>query len=245
MKQKYYPELPDSIREIYAYNQAATFIVSFTGEILGCNEIALDIFEFGSVEEICKVKAADLTPCDFQDYFPAEISDEHLTNYHYLPRVNQRKNGDIFASEVLTYRLKREYENCIAVYVREIEDYQEFDNSLKERRMFQNVEVLQCELKREKRLRAQMMREKTSDRDIALFDKQLHEAYPKLTSNDLKICKLLIRNYSSSEMANELCVTKEGVFAARKRIRKKLQLEKDMDMVVFLQRKFGEMWRSV
>ncbi len=242
MKQKYYPELPDSIREIYAYNQAATFVVSFTGEILGCNEVALDMFGFDSVEDICKVKAADLTPNDFGVYFPQEISDEHITNYHYLPRVNQRKNGDIFASEVLTYALKGKHASKIAVFVREIEDYKELDDSLKERRMQQNVAVLQCELKKEKRLRAQMMREKTSDSDIVLFDKKLLESFPQLTSNDLKVCDLLIRNYSSSEIAVNLCITKEGVFAARKRLRKKLRLEKDMDLVVFLQRKFGELW---
>lgn len=244
MREKYFPDLPTTIREVIAYSEAATFIITIDGSIVNCNEIAVRIFGFDSVKDICRVKAMDLTPEDFGSFFPVEITEEHLTNHHYLPRVNMRKNKQIFASEVLTYKLPHYRNGYIAVYVREEEDYAELDENLRHRCMQQNMDVLRCELVKERRLRAQMVTEKVPENDFALFSSYLSAQYPKITNNDLKISMMLIRNLDSSDIAERLSITKEGVFAARKRLRKKLKLTRENDLVVFLQRKFGEVLRK-
>ena len=66
------------------------------------------------------------------------------------------------------------------------------------------------------------------------FFRKLKERYPSLTSSDLRLCALLRLNYSSKDIANMLNLTLRGVEAARYRLRKKLALQEDQNLVEFM-----------
>lgn len=66
------------------------------------------------------------------------------------------------------------------------------------------------------------------------FFRKLTERYPSLTPGDLRLCALLRLNYSSKEIAKMLNLTLRGVEAARYRLRKKLDLEEDENLVTFV-----------
>ncbi len=66
------------------------------------------------------------------------------------------------------------------------------------------------------------------------FFRKLTERYPVLTPGDLRLCALLRLNYSSKEIAKMLNLTLRGVEAARYRLRKKLNLEEEENLVSFV-----------
>ena len=66
------------------------------------------------------------------------------------------------------------------------------------------------------------------------FFMKLKEKYPALTPSDLRLSALLRLNYSSKEIAHMLNLTPRGVEAARYRLRKKLALDSDKNLVDFM-----------
>lgn len=66
------------------------------------------------------------------------------------------------------------------------------------------------------------------------FFKRLVKRYPKLTTRDMKLCGYLKMNLSSKEIAPLMGITIRGVEIHRYRLRKKLGLDKDQDLVKFL-----------
>ena len=66
------------------------------------------------------------------------------------------------------------------------------------------------------------------------FFRNLRSQYPDLTPNDLKICSLLRLNLTTKDIANFLGISLRGVEIARYRLRKKLQLPTDKNLVDFL-----------
>lgn len=66
------------------------------------------------------------------------------------------------------------------------------------------------------------------------FFRKLTEQYPTLTPGDLRLCALLRLNYSSKEIAKMLNLTLRGVEAARYRLRKKLNLSEEENLVSFV-----------
>ncbi len=85
----------------------------------------------------------------------------------------------------------------------------------------------------------------SDDRDWQLFENsfdEVHEdffrklktSYPDLSLNDLKLCAYLRMNMSSKELVSILNITLRGVEIRRYRLRKKLNLEHDQNLVEFL-----------
>ncbi|MBP3227759.1 MAG: hypothetical protein J6M53_03120 [Bacteroidaceae bacterium] len=66
------------------------------------------------------------------------------------------------------------------------------------------------------------------------FFRNLKERYPNLTQNDLKLCGLLRLNLSTKEIANYTSLSVRGVESARLRLRRKLGLTSDQNIVEFL-----------
>ena len=66
------------------------------------------------------------------------------------------------------------------------------------------------------------------------FIKQIKEKYPHLSPGDLKLCTYLRLNLSSKEIAPLLSITPRGVEIHRYRLRKKLGLDRDQNLVDFL-----------
>jgi DNA-binding CsgD family transcriptional regulator len=84
-----------------------------------------------------------------------------------------------------------------------------------------------------------------NERDWNLFEKSFNEAHenffkklsahhPDLVPNDLKLCAYLRLNMSSKELASMLNITLRGVEIRRYRLRKKLDLPHDTNLVKFL-----------
>ncbi|MDB5063460.1 MAG: transcriptional regulator, partial [Mucilaginibacter sp.] len=66
------------------------------------------------------------------------------------------------------------------------------------------------------------------------FFKKLKHRHPDLVPNDLKLCAYLRMNMSSKEMASLLNISLRGVEIRRYRLRKKLNLPHDKNLVEFL-----------
>lgn len=66
------------------------------------------------------------------------------------------------------------------------------------------------------------------------FFKKLKSNYPDLVPNDLKLCAYLRMNMSSKEMASLLNISLRGVEIRRYRLRKKLNIPHDKNLVEFL-----------
>jgi cell division protein FtsB len=84
-----------------------------------------------------------------------------------------------------------------------------------------------------------------NERDWNLFEQSFNEAhenffrklkskYPELVPNDLKLCAFLHMNMSSKEMASLLNISLRGVEIRRYRLRKKLKVPHDKNLVEFL-----------
>lgn len=66
------------------------------------------------------------------------------------------------------------------------------------------------------------------------FFERLLKNFPKLTPNELKLCAYLRMNLSTKEIAQMLNISTESVTTKRYRLRKKLGLEKDENLVGFI-----------
>ncbi|WP_276497376.1 triple tyrosine motif-containing protein [Pontibacter litorisediminis] len=75
--------------------------------------------------------------------------------------------------------------------------------------------------------------EKSFDETNANYFKKLKEGYPELTPNDMKLCAYLRMNMSSKEIASLLNITVRGVELRRYRLRKKLNMDPDKNLVEF------------
>ena len=67
------------------------------------------------------------------------------------------------------------------------------------------------------------------------FLKNLREQYPKLTNYDQKICAYLRMNLSTKEIATLMNISIRGVEGSRYRLRKKLEIPKEKNLVKFIQ----------
>lgn len=66
------------------------------------------------------------------------------------------------------------------------------------------------------------------------FFRCLQEKYPNLTSEELKLCGYLRINLSSKEIGQMLNITQVAINKRRNRLRKKLMIEPDIDLVNFI-----------
>ena len=69
-----------------------------------------------------------------------------------------------------------------------------------------------------------------------VFFKRLLQIHSNLTPHDLTLCTLLRENYSSKEIAEELNITPGSVNTARYRLRKKLSMKREADLIMYLRK---------
>jgi DNA-binding CsgD family transcriptional regulator len=72
------------------------------------------------------------------------------------------------------------------------------------------------------------------DRVHSNFLVSLKNSYPNLTASDLKLCAYLRLNLTSKEIAQIMNITIKGVELGRHRLRKKLGIQPDVNLVNFL-----------
>lgn len=66
------------------------------------------------------------------------------------------------------------------------------------------------------------------------FSEKLTRRHPELTAKDLELCALLHRNVDSKTIASKFNIRPSSVYTARYRLRKKLDISSDMDLVSYL-----------
>ena len=67
------------------------------------------------------------------------------------------------------------------------------------------------------------------------FYEKLNASFPDLTANERKLCAFLKLNMSSKDIANITFQSEEALKKARQRLRQKLGIERDTNLVSFLQ----------
>lgn len=67
------------------------------------------------------------------------------------------------------------------------------------------------------------------------FYEKLNENFPDLTGNERKLCAFLKLNMSSKDIANITFQSEEALKKARQRLRQKLGIDRDTNLVIFLQ----------
>ena len=66
------------------------------------------------------------------------------------------------------------------------------------------------------------------------FIRKLREDFPEITPQEIKLCAYLRMNMTSKEIANILRITVRGVEMSRYRLRKKLHLEQNENLIEFM-----------
>ena len=66
------------------------------------------------------------------------------------------------------------------------------------------------------------------------FYDSLNKKHDNLSRNELKLCALIKLNFSSKEMADILGVSPDSINKARYRLRKKLNLTRDENLVSYI-----------
>jgi DNA-binding CsgD family transcriptional regulator len=66
------------------------------------------------------------------------------------------------------------------------------------------------------------------------FFRKLKEKYPSLTPNDLRLCSYLRMNFTTKEIANLINISSRAVEIGRYRLRRKMNLEHDINLTEFL-----------
>ena len=66
------------------------------------------------------------------------------------------------------------------------------------------------------------------------FSRRLRQEFPQLSPQDLKLCAYLRMNLSTKEIAQLLNITIRGVEIARYRLRKKLMLQRTVNLAEYI-----------
>ena len=230
----------DLIFQIKENKREAVFIVDINGVILSCNEIAAHMFGYSNSDELVNLLVKHLVPEDFAQLFPEEISQEHLTLGKFLQRINRKKNGELFASLVKTRYIFAGSQKFVQTTVKIDGDRNVDEELITRRRLEQNIAVLKCELKKEKNnsFLANNPSLKTSNPSEVpinyLLRDRLTDLHNGLNKNDFRLASLLFLNMESHEIASILNISLNSVYMARKRLRKKLGIDKTIDLTDYL-----------
>ncbi len=66
------------------------------------------------------------------------------------------------------------------------------------------------------------------------FFRKLKETYPKLSNEDLRLCAFMRNHFSNAEIAEFLEITQDTLYTRKHRLKRKLELDKDVDIAEFL-----------
>jgi DNA-binding CsgD family transcriptional regulator len=108
------------------------------------------------------------------------------------------------------------------------------DNGLNQRKK-DELETLIARINRElKNERFQKLFDETFDQVHDDFLSRLKQRHPELTSRELRLCAFLRMNLSTKEIAPLMNISVRGVEIGRYRLRKKLNLERDENLIDYL-----------
>jgi len=97
----------------------AIFIETTEGLILECNTAGAKMFGY-SKEEMIGLTIADLVPEEFAKLLPKVITEKDTTHGIFVPRINKKKDGTLFPTEIATKLVNMRGKARLIIYVRDI-----------------------------------------------------------------------------------------------------------------------------
>lgn len=107
----------------------AIFEETTDGRVLDCNDSACKMFGY-SREELIGKRIQDLVPEEFAETLTDEITQEWTTGNEAPERVNKRKDGTLFPTEINTRLIEVEGEKRVIAYVRDISERKKKNEAL-------------------------------------------------------------------------------------------------------------------
>jgi len=97
----------------------AIFLETVEGRILECNTAGAKMFGY-TKEEIIGLTITDLVPKEFTRTLPKIITEKETTKGKFLPRINKKKDGTIFPTEIATRLINIGDRPRLIAYIRDI-----------------------------------------------------------------------------------------------------------------------------
>jgi len=107
------------------------YIENEQGEILNCNQSGHEIFGY-TKDEMLKLSIRDLVSKEFAEKIPQIIPDDMATGDLYLERVNMKKNGELFPTEINSKYIYINGKKRLIAFVRDITVRKQMENDLRE-----------------------------------------------------------------------------------------------------------------
>jgi diguanylate cyclase (GGDEF)-like protein/PAS domain S-box-containing protein len=107
------------------------YIENERGEILECNQSGHEMFGY-TKKEMLELSIRDLVPKEFAEGIPEIIPDDMATGDMYLERVNKKKNGELFPTEINSKYIHINGKKRLIVFVRNITVRKQMENDLRE-----------------------------------------------------------------------------------------------------------------
>lgn len=108
----------------------AIFEIALDGTIIDCNARACSLFGYAR-EELVGMDTKKLTPDEYKDSFPQEITPAITTGSKVLQRVYKKKDGTTFTSEINTKLYHHDNKDHLIAYVRDISEQIKYQDAIK------------------------------------------------------------------------------------------------------------------
>jgi PAS domain S-box-containing protein len=117
-------------RMLFDASTDAIFLETLEGRVLDCNAIACEMFGY-TKEELTRLTVADLVPEEVVATLLDVITEELTTGGIFFETANKRRDGTVFPVEVSTRLITLEGAQQVMVYVRDITERKQVEESLK------------------------------------------------------------------------------------------------------------------
>jgi len=105
------------------------YIENDRGQILDCNKSGHEMFGY-TKKEMLNLSIKDLVPEEFAHELPEIIPDDMATGEMYLERINKKKNGSLFPTEINSKYIYMNSEKRLIVFIRDITVKKQIENNL-------------------------------------------------------------------------------------------------------------------
>ena len=141
-----YQQVEESLREsegkfriLVEMATDAIFLETTEGRILECNTAGLKMFGY-TKKDMIGLTIANLVPEEFAKTLPKVITEKETTHGIFVPRINKKKDGTIFPTEIATKLVNIREKSRLIVYVRDITRRKKSERKLKKaRKMFASL----------------------------------------------------------------------------------------------------------
>lgn len=132
-------ENEEKFRILVEMDTDGIFIETVEGIIIECNTAGAKMFGY-TKEEIIGLTIADLVPEEFAKILPKVVTEGETSHGIFVPRINKKKDGTIFPTEIATKLVNIRGKPRLIVYIRDITKHKEAEKKLKKtRKMFASL----------------------------------------------------------------------------------------------------------